>query len=194
MFVNRKLREITFKIVYYGPPLGGKTTNLEYIHAHTSPKLRGELVSLKTQEDRTLFFDYLQIELGSIQGMKPKFNLYTVPGQVMYRSSRELVMRGADGVVLVLDSQRTRFHDNLDALDSLRENLRKMGQNPDRFPIVFQFNKRDLPSALPSAILRAQFANGSRPCFEAVAIKGAGVLETLKAIIQEVIRPLQQRR
>ena len=186
VFVNRKLREINFKVVYFGPPLSGKTTNLEYIHAHTAPHLRGELVSLKTQEDRTLFFDYLQIELGPIRGLRPKFNLYTVPGQVIYRSSRELVMRGADGVVLVLDSQRNRFQENLAALEDLRASLRKMGQDVDRFPTVFQFNKRDLPTALPLPILKAHLTYGQWPCFEAVAIKGIGVLETLKAIIQAI--------
>lgn len=193
MFVNRKLGEINFKIVYAGPPLSGKTTNLEYIHAHTSPKLRGELVSLKTREDRTLFFDYLQIELGAIQGLRPKFNLYTVPGQVMYRSSRELVMRGADGVVLVLDSQRTRFQDNLAAIEDLRANLRKMGQDADRFPTIFQFNKRDLPDALPLPVMQTYFTYGQQRYFEAIALQGIGVLETLKAIIQAVVRPLQQR-
>src|SRR5712692_9003866 len=154
MFINWKSRELNLKIVYYGPALCGKTTNLEYIHAKVDPKLRGELVSLKTREDRTIFFDFLQIELGEIKGLKPKFNLYTVPGQVYYIASRKLVLQGADGVVFVADSQAERLNENLDTLQNLYSNLRELGNDPERVPIVFQFNKRDLPQALPVETLR----------------------------------------
>lgn len=193
MFINRRLKEIQFKIVYYGPALSGKTTNLEYVHSHTNPRLRGELVSLKTREDRTLYFDYLQLELGKIKGLKPRFNLYTVPGQTYYAATRKLVLQGADGVVFVADSQANRLRDNLVSFQDMLRFLRELGYNPAHVPLVVQFNKRDLPNILPTAILKRQLRlNGSIPCFEAIAINGKGVFDTLKAAIGRVVSSIQR--
>ncbi|HID64152.1 MAG TPA: gliding-motility protein MglA [Anaerolineae bacterium] len=191
MFINWKLREINLKIVYYGPALSGKTTNLEYIHAHTNPKIRGELVSIKTHEDRTLFFDFLQLELGEVMGLKPKFHLYTVPGQVYYVASRKLVLQGADGVVFVADSQIDRLDDNVESLRDMKVYLAEMGYKVDDFPLVIQLNKRDLPNAAPVPLLRSTLAANGRPCFEAVATEGKGVFDTLKVIIQRVVGKVQ---
>ncbi len=193
MFINRRLKEINLKIVYYGPALSGKTTNLQYIHAHTNPQIRGELVSVKTHEDRTLFFDFLQLELGEVMGLKPKFHLYTVPGQVFYVASRKLVLQGADGVVFVADSQQDRLNDNLQSLRDMKTYLAEMGHEVDDFPLVLQFNKRDLPDAAPVPLLRSTLAANGRPCLEAVAIEGVGVFDTLKAIIRQVVSKVQGR-
>ena len=192
MFINRGLKEINLKIVYYGPALSGKTTNLQYVHAHTNPKIRGELVSIKTRENRTLFFDFLQLELGEVMGLKPKFHLYTVPGQVFYVASRKLVLQGADGVVFVADSQVNRLDDNIESLQDMKGYLAKMGCQADDFPLVIQFNKRDLPNAAPVSLLRSTLATNGWPCFEAVAIEGDGVFDTLKAIIQRVVSKVQE--
>jgi signal recognition particle receptor subunit beta len=191
MFINWKLREINLKIVYYGPALSGKTTNLEYIHAHTNPKIRGELVSIKTHEDRTLFFDFLQLELGEVMGLKPKFHLYTVPGQVYYVASRKLVLQGADGVVFVADSQANRLDDNIESLRDMKVYLAEMGHKVDDFPLVIQFNKRDLPNAAPVPLLRSTLAANGQPCLEAVAVEGKGVFDALKVIIQRVVNRVQ---
>jgi signal recognition particle receptor subunit beta len=191
MFINWKLREINLKIVYYGPALSGKTTNLEYIHAHTNPKIRGELVSIKTREDRTLFFDFLQLELGEVMGLRPKFHLYTVPGQLFYVASRKLGLQGADGVVFVADSQINRLHANIKSLQDMKGHLLEMGYQADDFPLVIQFNKRDLPNIASVPLLRSALAANGRPCFEAVATEGEGVFNTLKAIIQRVVGKVQ---
>ena len=191
MFINRGLKEINLKIVYYGPALSGKTTNLQYIHAHTNPNIRGELVSIKTHKDRTLFFDFLQLELGEVMGLKPKFHLYTVPGQAFYVASRKLVLQGADGVVFVADSQVNRLDDNIESLQDMKGYLAEMGCQPDDFPLVIQFNKRDLPNVAPVPLLRSTLAANGRPCFEAVAIEGEGVFDTLKVIIQRVVGKVQ---
>ena len=191
MFINWKLREINLKIVYYGPALSGKTTNLEFIHANTSPTVRGELVSLKTREDRTIYFDFLQLGLGQIRGLKPKFNLYTVPGQVYYVASRKLVLQGADGVVFVADSQAGRLQENLETLANLEQNLRELGFDPKTFPFILQFNKRDLPDALPIVQLRRALGRNGAPQVEAVATKGVGVFDTLKATINTVVAKVQ---
>jgi signal recognition particle receptor subunit beta len=191
MFINWKLREINLKIVYFGPALSGKTTNLEVIHAKTSPAMRGELVSLKTREDRTIYFDFLQLGLGQIRGLKPKFNLYTVPGQVYYAASRKLVLQGADGVVFVADSQACRLQENIETLANLEQNLRELGQDPKAFPFILQFNKRDLPDALPTDSLRRALGRNGAPQIEAVAIKGIGVFDTLKATINTVVAKVQ---
>src|SRR5574341_1289376 len=167
MFINWKLREINLKIVYYGAALCGKTTNLEYIHAKMDPNLRGDLISLKTREDRTIFFDFLQIELGQIQGLKPKFNLYTVPGQIYYLASRKLVLQGADGVVFVADSNPQCMAENIEAWNNLHSNLRELGQNPAAFPTIIQYNKRDLPDALPLDTIRANLGCNGRTQVEA---------------------------
>lgn len=191
MFINWKLREINLKLVYYGPALSGKTTNLEYIHARTNPAMRGELVSLKTREDRTIYFDFLQLEIGQIRGLRPKFNLYTVPGQVYYVASRKLVLQGADGVVFVADSRASRLQENLNTLSNLEQNLRELGNDPRSFPVILQFNKRDLPDALPVEYLKRTLGRNGTPQFEAVANKGIGVFDTLKTAINTIVAQLQ---
>jgi signal recognition particle receptor subunit beta len=187
VFINPKRREINIKIVYYGPALSGKTTNLIQIHSRVDPNMRGDLVSLKTREDRTIFFDFLQLELGRIQGLKPRFNLYTVPGQVRYVASRKLVLQGADGVVFVADSQADLRRSNILAMRSLRQNLRELGYDPAEFPMVVQFNKRDLPNIVPEALLSADLGRNGAPCLTSVATEGVGVFDTLKAIIRLVL-------
>ncbi len=191
MFINWKLREITLKIVYYGPSLSGKTTNLEYIHAKTNPAMRGELVSLKTREDRTICFNFLQVGLGQIRGLNPKFNLYTAPGQMYDISGRNLVLQGADGIVFVADSQASRLQDNLDSLTDLEQNLGELGGAPAAVPFVVQLNKRDLPDALTVERLRRELNCNGAPLFEAVATQGVGVFDTLKAVINWVITKVQ---
>jgi signal recognition particle receptor subunit beta len=187
VFINWKLRELNLKIVYYGPPLSGKTTNLEYVHSRVDPRLRGELISLKTKEDRTIYFDFMQMEMGQIKGFKPKFNLYTVPGQVIYVASRKLVLQGADGVIYVADSQADKLRANIETMRNLEDNLRELGYNPLNIPLVLQFNKRDLADAIPVEVLRSYLARDRCPQFEAVAIRGQGVIDTLKAAINLVV-------
>lgn len=193
MFINWKLRELNLKIVYYGPALSGKTTNLQYIHTRTNPQMRGELVSLKTREDRTIFFDFLQLELGQIKGLKPKFNLYTVPGQVLYEATRKLVLKGADGVVFVADSQMARLADDIQSFKGLHQHLSELGLDPEQTPCVVQFNKRDLPGLAPVPVLKRLFARNGAPWFESVATEGQGVFETLKATINLVVAQAQRR-
>jgi len=193
MFINWKLRELNLKIVYYGPALSGKTTNLQFIHTRTNPKMRGELVSLKTREDRTIFFDFLQLELGQIKGLKPKFNLYTVPGQVLYDATRKLVLKGADGVVFVADSQMARLADDIQSFKSLHQHLAELGLDPEQTPCVMQFNKRDLPGLAPVPVLKRLFARNGTPWFESVATDGQGVFETLKTTINLVVAQAQRR-
>jgi len=191
MFINWRLREISLKIVYYGPALSGKTTNLEYIHAQTNPAMRGELVSLKTREDRTICFNFLQVGLGQIRGLNPKFNLYTAPGQMYNLSGRKLVLQGADGIVFVADSQASRLQENLDSLTDLEQNLKALGDALAAFPLVVQLNKRDLPNTLTVEHLRRELICNGAPLFEAVATQGVGVFDTLKAIINLVIAKVQ---
>jgi len=193
MFINWKLREINLKVVYYGPALSGKTTNLQCIYAKTNPKLRGELVSLKTRGDRTIYFDFLQLELGKIAGLKPRFNLYTVPGQVYYVGSRKLVLQGADGVVFVADSQWERLKANIETKRDMEKNLRALGRDPRSVPLVLQCNKRDLPQAAPVSLLRQQFGRNGVQCFQSIATQGVGVFETLKAIINLVVSRAQRQ-
>jgi signal recognition particle receptor subunit beta len=187
MFINRKLGELNLKIVYYGPALGGKTTNLEYIYSSIDPRLRSELVSLKTQEDRTLFFDFLQLEVGSVRGLKPKFNLYTVPGQVIYAATRKLVLEGADGVVFVADSQAARLQENIALLDSLAVYVGRSGQGLLDYPLVLQCNKQDLPNTFPPQELRRRLRQDEVPCLGSIATQGVGVFETLKTAINLVV-------
>ncbi len=193
MFINRKLGELNLKVVYYGPAFSGKTTNLEYVHQHTPQERRGEMVSLKTRADRTIFFDYMQMELPPIQGLTPKFNLYTVPGQIAYAASRKLVLQGADGVIFVADSKRDRMTNNFFSLIDLYRNLKGAGLNPQQVSLTIQFNKRDLPDAAPVSHIRQalRLQNYSFPCFEAVAVTGTGVFDTLKASINSVVRRIQ---
>ncbi|RMG61335.1 MAG: gliding-motility protein MglA [Calditrichaeota bacterium] len=193
MFINWALQEINLKIVYYGPGMSGKTTNLEYIHSKLDPSLTGELVTLKTKEDRTIFFDFMQIEVGRIKGKKPKFNLYTVPGQVYYASSRKIILNGVDGVVFVADSQKDRMEANIETLLDLEKNLKSMGFSLENFPWVMQYNKRDLPNAESIDVLERKLNLFDVPSFEAIAIKGQGVFDTLKAIINLVVQHVQKQ-
>jgi len=187
MFINWRQRELSLKIVYYGPALSGKTTNLEQIHAKVNPKQRSELVSLKTAEDRTLYFDFLQLELGKISGLTPKIQLYTVPGQTYYEASRRLVLRGADGIVFVADSAANRLNHNLALWQGMKNHLATLNIPVDSFPVVVQFNKQDLPNATPPTVLRRLLNVNGYPTFEAVAVQGQGVFDTLKAIMNRVI-------
>ena len=193
MFINWALQEINLKIVYYGPGMSGKTTNLEYIHSKLDPSLTGELVTLKTKEDRTIFFDFMQIEVGRIKGKKPKFNLYTVPGQVYYASSRKIILNGVDGVVFVADSQKDRMEGNIETLLDLENNLMSMGYSLENFPWVIQYNKRDLPNTESMDILQKKLNFFDVPSFEGVAIKGTGVFDTLKSIINLVVQHVQKQ-
>lgn len=192
MFINWQLRELNLKVVYYGPALSGKTTNLEQIHARINPEKRGELISLKTHEDRTLYFDFLQLELGKISGLTPKIHLYTVPGQTYYEASRKLVLRGADGVVFVADSAANRISDNLELWHNMKAHLHSLDLPLADLPIIVQLNKRDAPNALPVSFLRSTLRLNGYPTIEAVAAQGQGVFDTLKAIINGVITRVQR--
>jgi signal recognition particle receptor subunit beta len=192
MFINWQLRELNLKIVYYGPAMSGKTTNLEQIHSRVSPQRRGELISLKTHEDRTLYFDFLQLELGKISGLTPKLHLYTVPGQTYYEASRKLVLRGADGVVFVADSSPDRVDDNLESWQNLKTHLTELNIPVATLPLVAQFNKRDLPQVLPVSTMTRMLRLNGLPTFEAVAYEGKGVFDTLKAITNRVVLRVQQ--
>jgi signal recognition particle receptor subunit beta len=191
MFINWQLKELNLKVVYYGPALSGKTTNLEQIHAKVDPRRRGELISLKTHEDRTLYFDFLQLELGKISGLSPKIHLYTVPGQTYYEASRKLVLRGADGVVFVADSAASRTNDNLESWASMQQHL-KLLNIASSTPIIVQLNKRDLPNALPVSVLTRSLGLNGHPTYEAIAVSGQGVFDTLKAIINRVVAQVQR--
>src|SRR5678810_116266 len=179
-FINYASREINCKIVYYGPGLCGKTTNLQYIFDSTAPQARGKLISLATETDRTLFFDFMPLELGTVRGFKTRFHLYTVPGQVFYDASRKLILKGVDGVVFVADSQVERTEANIESVENLRTNLQEQGYDLDKVPYVIQYNKRDLPNAAPLEELQNLLNPKGIPYFEAVAPKGDGVYETLK--------------
>jgi len=187
MFVNYGSQELNLKIVYYGPGLSGKTTNLEFIHRTLSPAMRSDLVTLNTRDERTLYFDFLQLELGKIKGKTPKFNLYTVPGQVYYNFSRKIILRGVDGIVFVADSQRGRMGDNLDSLLDLEKNLIEMGNSLQTVPWIIQYNKRDLPHIENVDVLQSKLNFFGAPHFEAVAREGTEVMNTLRTILTEVI-------
>ncbi len=193
MYINWALQQINLKIVYYGPGVSGKTTNLLYIHSKVAADLKGELVSLQTQEDRTIFFDFLQLEVGKIKGKKPKFNLYTVPGQVYYAYSRKVILNGVDGVVFVADSQFDRLEANLETLNDLENNLRQDGHKMDEFPWVIQYNKRDLPNVAPIQYLQLKLNKYNVPYFESVSTQGTGVFETLKAVINLVVANVKKK-
>ena len=188
--INYASREINCKLVYYGPGLGGKTTNLEYVYNKVNPETRGKLISLATEQERTLFFDFLPVDLGSIRGFKTRFHLYTVPGQVYYNASRRLILKGVDGLVFVADSQAERMDANIAALENLYENLADYGYDPSQLPIVLQWNKRDLPSAVPVDELRRQLNPMGLQEFEAVAVTGVGVFDTLRAVSKLVLKSL----
>jgi mutual gliding-motility protein MglA len=191
-FINFAAREINCKIVYYGAGLGGKTTNLQFIFDKTADKQKSKMISLATETDRTLFFDFLPLDLGTVRGFKTRFHLYTVPGQVFYDASRKLILRGVDGVVFVADSQEERQDANLEALDNLYENLKEHGYEFKKIPYVLQLNKRDLPNALAVEELTKELVRKGEPVFEAVAFQGKGVFETLKEIARLVLVELKK--
>jgi len=192
-FINYSAREINCKLVYYGPGLCGKTTNLQFIYQKVDPKSKGKLISLATETERTLFFDFLPLELGTIRGFRTRFHLYTVPGQVFYDASRKLILKGADGVIFVADSQAERMESNVDSLQNLEYNLAEQGLSLEKIPFVIQYNKRDLPSVVPLAELQAALNPRGVPWFEAVAPQGTGVFETLKAIAKLVLQDLRSK-
>ncbi len=183
-------REIRGKVVYYGPGLGGKTTNLRYIHRTSSAGTKGDLLSIASETERTLFFDFLPLDLGEVHGFTIRFHLYTVPGQVQYERTRIAVLNGADGVVFVADAQGDRLQDNLQSLGELAQNVAQQGKRFADYPLVMQYNKMDLPDALPASVLDQHLNTIGAPRFEATAVNGAGVVETLRAICKLVIRSL----
>ncbi|HYU43249.1 MAG TPA: GTPase domain-containing protein, partial [Vicinamibacteria bacterium] len=193
VFFNYTTMQMTAKIVYYGPGLCGKTTNLQAIHNRTAPQSRGEMVSLETETDRTLFFDLLPLEVGVIGGMKVRLQLYTVPGQVFYNATRKLVLKGVDGVVFVADSQKIALDANMESLANLRTNLAELGLTTDKVPIVFQYNKRDIRNILPVDTLQKELNPDGARHFEAAALHGVGVFETLKAISSVAISSVRKK-
>ena len=192
-FVNRMSKEVNCKIVYYGPGLGGKTANLNYVFAATKPESRGKMISLETETERTLFFDFLPLDLGKIGEYKVRFHLYTVPGQVFYDASRKLILKGADGVVFVADSQAARMEANIESLENLEQNLTAYGGSLKAMPHVIQYNKRDMPDISSVAELRETLNLHKAPDFEAVAKTGAGVFETLKGLAKRVLNELAKK-
>jgi len=192
-FINYAAREINCKIVYYGPGLCGKTTNLQHIYDKTNPNAKGKLISLATETDRTLFFDFLPLDLGTVRGFKTRFHLYTVPGQVFYDASRKLILKGCDGVVFVADSQEPRMEANIESLKNLEQNLKEQGYDLKTMPYVLQFNKRDLPTAMSAEEMYGLLNYKGEPTFEAIAPKGAGVFDTLKAVAKLVLVELKKK-
>jgi hypothetical protein len=190
-FINYSSREINCKIVYYGPGLGGKTTNLQYIFEKTNPQARGKMISLATETERTLFFDFLPLSLGAIRGFRVRFHLYTVPGQVFYDASRKLILKGVDGVVFVADAQEERLEANIESVENLKANLQEHGYDIDKIPLIIQYNKMDLPNAMKVEELRAQLNPKNYPDFSACAKSGEGVFDTLKAVAKLVLQELK---
>lgn len=192
-FINYSAREINCKIVYYGPGLCGKTTNLQHIYRKVDPAAKGKLISLATETERTLFFDFMPLHLGEIRGFKVRLHLYTVPGQVFYDASRKLILKGADGIVFVADSQLERMESNIESLQNLEQNLAEQGLSLEKLPFVLQYNKRDLPNVVSVEDLQRALNGRSVPWYEAVATSGAGVFETLKAIAKLVLQELKKK-
>ena len=192
-FINYASKEINCKIVYYGPGLGGKTTNLQYIYNKTAPDAKGKMISLATEADRTLFFDFLPLDLGTIRGFTTRFHLYTVPGQVFYDASRKLILKGVDGVVFVADSQRERMEANIESIRNLEANLRDHGLDLKTIPYALQFNKRDMPTASPVDEMYRILNFKREPTFEAVAPQGIGVFDTLKSVAKLILIELRKR-
>ena len=191
-FINYSSREINCKIVYYGPGLCGKTTNLQWIYNKTNPDLKGKMISLATETERTLFFDFLPLALGEIRGFKTRFHLYTVPGQVFYDASRKLILKGVDGVIFVADSQIERLEANQESVENLRTNLAEQGYSLEKIPYVIQYNKRDLPNVVPVEELRPLVNPMNVPDYEANARAGVGVFDTLKAVSKLVLNELKR--
>ncbi len=188
--INYSSREINVKIVYYGPGLCGKTTNIQYIYDKVSPDTKGKLITLATEMDRTLFFDFLPLELGTVKGFRTRFHLYTVPGQVYYDASRKLILRGVDGIIFVADSQKSRYDANIESVYNLHENLGEYNLKLDEIPYAIQYNKRDLPDIISVDDLEQELNPQHFPSFEAVAVTGVGVFDTLKAVAKSVLRNL----
>lgn len=191
-FINYSSREINCKIVYYGPGLCGKTTNLQFIYKKTNPDQKGKLISLATETERTLFFDFLPLALGDIKGFRIRFHLYTVPGQVFYAASRKLILKGVDGVIFVADSQLERMEANIESLDDLNINLAEQGYDLNKLPFIIQYNKRDLPTAAPLDEMDRVLNPKSITSFEAIATNGNGVFETLKGVARQVLMELKK--
>ena len=191
-FINYASREINCKIVYYGPGLCGKTTNIQWIYEQANPEKRGKLVSLATETDRTLFFDFLPLDMGMVKGFKVRFHLYTVPGQVFYDASRKLILRGCDGIIFVADSQRARMEANIESIANLATNLKENGFDIRSIPYVLQLNKRDMPTAAAVPEIERLLRFRNEPMIEAVANKGTGVIETLKASARQILMELQR--
>ncbi len=191
-FINFAAREINCKIVYYGPGLGGKTANLQWIYDNTTQTQKGKMISLATETDRTLFFDFLPLDLGTVRGFRTRFHLYTVPGQVFYDASRKLILKGVDGVVFVADSQEERLDANLETLENLQENLQEHGFDFKSIPYALQLNKRDLPSILPVEELAKEIQVKGEPVIEGIAIQGVGVFETLREVAKQVLTELKK--
>jgi len=192
-FLNYSTREINFKIVYYGPGLSGKTTNIKTIYEKVKADNKGKLVSLATETERTLFFDFFPLDLGTIKGYKVKFHLYTVPGQIYYSSSRKLIMKGVDGIVFVADSQRERFEANIESMADMMSNLKDYNIDFETMPYVLQLNKRDLPNITPVNELLHELRKKDEPVVEAMALKGEGVVETLKTISKLIMIDVKQK-
>ncbi len=192
-FINYAAKEINCKIVYYGPGLGGKTTNLQHIFNKTAPERKGKMISLATEADRTLFFDFLPLDLGTIRGFTTRFHLYTVPGQVFYDASRKLILKGVDGVVFVADSQRERMEANVESIRNLEMNLKEHGFDLASIPYALQFNKRDLPNVMPVDEMYRMLNYKREPTFEGIATQGAGVFDTLKAVAKLILIELRKR-
>jgi signal recognition particle receptor subunit beta len=191
-FINYASREINCKIVYYGPGLCGKTTNLQYIYQKTAPEAKGKMISLATETERTLFFDFLPLALGEIRGFKTRFHLYTVPGQVFYDASRKLILKGVDGVVFVADAQEERLDANIESLENLKDNLEEQGYQLEKLPFVIQYNKIDLPNITPIEELRKLINPTGVPDYTACATTGEGVFETLKAVAKQILIDLKK--
>lgn len=192
-FINYSAREINCKIVYYGPGLGGKTTNLQYIYRKTAPEAKGKMISLATETERTLFFDFLPLSLGTIRGFKVRFHLYTVPGQVFYDASRKLILKGVDGVVFVADSQVERMEANIESIENLKANVAEQGLELEKMPLTIQFNKRDLPNVIAVEEMNRVLNPNGHPWFESVARDGMGVFDTLKDVARQILLHLKQK-
>jgi len=190
-FINYSTKEVNCKIVYVGTGLSGKTTNVQYIYEQTAQDLRGKFFAGNSENERTLFFDFLPLGVGDVRGYKTRFHLYTIPGQTFYEISQQFILKGVDGVVFVVDSQAERMEANLESFEILNRNLERQGYDTNKLPMIFQYNKRDLPSALPLKELEQTFNPSRKPSFEAVASRGDGVMETLQSITQWVIRELK---
>ncbi len=190
-FVNYNTKEVNCKIVYYGPGLGGKTTNIQHVYQKTSGDNKGKIISLNTENERTLFFDFLPLDLGEIRGFQTRFHLYTVPGQVFYEASRRLILRGVDGIIFVADSQVEKMEANLKSLEGLEQNLLEQGYEIEKLPLIMQWNKRDLPNITPVEDMERQLNKWNVQSYEASAVGGEGVFESLKMVSKHVLMNLK---